>query len=158
MDISVKFDFQELKNAVEQAKKEIVNRYDLKDSHIEVELNDDSVKVNAASEVQLKSVYEIVVKRMAGRGLSPKILDPQKIEEAGGMRFRQEFKLIKALDSENAKKISKIVRDFFPKAKPFIQGETVRVNSASIDELQAIIAKLKADPSFKVPLDFGNYR
>lgn len=158
MDIGINFDLQEMRNAIDQAKKETVNRYDLKDSNIVIELNDDNIKLNAPSDMQIESVYGIIVKKMVGRNLSPKILDRQKIEEAGGMRVRQELKLIKALDQENAKKISKIIRDNFPKSKPVIQGEAVRVVSKSIDELQAIMTKLKEDESIKVPLNFTNYR
>lgn len=158
MDIGINFDLQEMRNAIDQARKETVNRYDLKDSNIVIELNDDNIKLNAPSDMQIESVYGIIVKKMVGRNLSPKILDRQKIEEAGGMRVRQELKLIKALDQENAKKISKIVRDNFPKSKPIIQGETVRIVSKSIDELQEIMTKLKEDESIKVPLNFTNYR
>ncbi|MFA4891435.1 MAG: YajQ family cyclic di-GMP-binding protein [Candidatus Gracilibacteria bacterium] len=158
MDISVQFSLQELINSVDQTKKEAFNRYDLKDAGIEIELGDDFIKVTAQGEMQIEAVYGILVKKMVGRGVSPRILDRQKIEEIGGMRVRQEMKLIKALDQETAKKISALIKAAFPKAKPIIQGEVVRVNSASIDELQAIIAVLKANESVKVPLQFGNYR
>ena len=159
MDISVQFNLQEVINSVDQAKREALNRYDLKDAGIEIELGDDFVKVTAQGEMQIEAVYGILVKKMVGRGVSPRILDRQKIEEIGGMRFRQEMRLIKALDQETAKKISGLVRGAFPKAKPIIQGEVVRVVSGSIDELQAIIALLRAENSgVKVPLEFGNYR
>lgn len=158
MDIVVQFDFQELRNAIEQAKKEALNRYDLKDAGIEIELTDDDIKLVAASDMQLESVFGVVVKKMASRGLSHKILDRQKIEEAGGMKVRQHIKLVKALDQENAKELSKKIRDAYPKAKPTIQGDTVRVVSNSIDELQEIIAMLRKDETIKVPLQFTNYR
>jgi len=158
MDIVVKFDKQELNNAIEQAKKEALNRYDLKDAGIEIELNDEDIKLIAASELQLESVFGIIVKKMAGRGLSHKILDRQKIEQAGGMKVRQYIKLVKVLDQENAKEITKKVREAFPKAKPLIQGDTVRVISPSIDELQAIMGMLQKDETIKVPLEFTNYR
>lgn len=158
MDISVQFNLQEVINSVDQAKREAFNRYDLKDAGIEIELGDDFIKVTAQGEMQIEAVYGILVKKMVGRGVSPRILDRQRIEEIGGMRFRQEMKLIKALDQETAKKISVVVRAAFPKAKPIIQGEVVRVSSGSIDDLQAIIAKLRGDESLKVPLQFGNYR
>lgn len=158
MDIVVDFNFQELKNAIEQAKKEALNRFDLKDSNIEIELNDDNIKMAAGSEMQIESVYGIIVRKMSGRSVSPKILDRQKIEEAGGMRVRQEMKLIKVLDQESAKKISKMIRETFPKVKPSIQGDAVRVSSKAIDELQAVIGMLKADESIKLPLSFTNYR
>lgn len=158
MDVVVNFDFQELRNAVDQTKKEAINRYDLKDAKIEIELNDDDVKVIANSEYQLEAVFGILVKKTVGRNLSPKILDRQKAEEAGGMRYKQQIKLIKALDQETAKEISKKIRDKFPKVKPSIQGDTVRVTSKSIDELQEVMQMLKMDATIKVPLSFTNYR
>jgi len=158
MDIVVQFNKQELFNAIDQSKKEALNRYDLKDAGIEIELAEDDIKIVADSEMHLEAVFGIIVKKMAGRGLSHKILDRQKVEEAGGMKLRQHIKLVKALDQENAKEISKKIRDAFPKAKPLIQGDTVRVSSTSIDELQAIIAFLHKDETIKVPLQFANYR
>jgi len=158
MDIVVQFNKQELFNAVDQSKKEALNRYDLKDAGIEIELSEDDIKIVADSEMHLEAVFGIIVKKMAGRGLSHKILDRQKVEEAGGMRLRQHIKLVKALDQENAKEISKKIRDAFPKAKPLIQGDVVRVSSPSIDELQTIIAFLHKDETIKVPLQFTNYR
>jgi len=158
MDIVAKFDMQEMRNAVDQAKKEILNRYDLKDSNIEIDLADDSIKINATSEFQLDTVYEIIMKRMAGRGLSPKILDRQKFEPAGGMRVRQEVKLVKSIDQESAKAISKLIRDAFPKAKASIQGDEVRVSSKSIDELQETMKLLQSKEEIKVPLFFTNFR
>lgn len=158
MDIVVQFDFQELKNAIEQSKKEATNRYDLKDSNIEIELNDDNIKITAESDGQIEAIFGIIIKKMIGRSVSPKILDRQKIQEVGGMRVRQEMKLIKSLDQENAKKISAIIRELFPKAKANIQGDTVRVSSKSRDELQAIISHLQANESIAAPLEFTNYR
>lgn len=158
MDIVVEFSQQELVNSIEQAKKEALNRYDLKDAGLEIELKDDDIKLIAGSDMQLEAVFGIIVKKMAGRGLSHKILDRQKIEEAGGMKVRQHIKLLKALDQENAKDISKKIRDAFSKAKPVIQGDAVRVTSGSIDELQEIIAMLRKDETVKVPLQFTNYR
>jgi len=158
MDIVVNFDFQELRNAVDQAKKEAINRYDLKDAKIEIELTDDEIKVAANSEYQLEAVFGIIVKKVVGRNLSPKILDRQKAEEAGGMRYKQQIKLIKALDQETSKEISKKIRDRFPKSKASIQGDTVRVTSKSIDELQEVMQMLKVDATIKVPLSFSNYR
>jgi len=158
MDIMVKFDFQELKNAIEIAKKEIINRYDLKDSKVEIELTEDMIKVNTASEYQIETVVGIIIGKMVNRKVSPNIMDRQKIQPAGGMRFSQEIKLIKAMDQENAKNISKMVRDNFPKVKPLIQGDTVRVVAKSIDDLQAIMGFLNSQESIKIPLVYTNYR
>ena len=158
MDVVINFDMQELRNAVDQAKKEVLTRYDFKDSKIEIELTETEIKVNVANEMQIDAVFEILVKRMAGRNISSKILDRKPVEPAGGMRFRQEIKLVKALDQENAKIISKLVRDNFPKAKGNIQGDTVRVSSKSIDDLQGVMALLRSSPEIKVPVHFTNYR
>jgi len=158
MDIGVNFDFQELRNSVDQSKREALNRFDLKDSNVEIELSDESVKITAESDNQIEAVFGIIIKKMIGRSMSPKILDRQKIQEIGGMRVRQEIKLIKSLDKEATKDISKKIRDAFPKAKPLIQGETVRVVSKSIDELQEIMAMLREDEAIEVPLDFSNFR
>lgn len=158
MDISVDFDFQEMRNAIDQAKRDATNRYDLKDAGIEIELGDEEVKVTAQSDYQIEAVFGIIVQKMIGRSLSAKILDRQKIEEIGGMRVRQEMKLRKVLDQEGAKKISKMIRDEFPKCKASIQGETVRVSGKSINDLQLIQAMLNKDEQLDLPLSFGNYR
>jgi len=158
MDIEVNFDFQELKNAVEQAKKEAINRFDLKDAGIEVELSEENLKLTAKAEINIESVYGILTKKMIGRSLSPKILDRGEVKEIGGMKVRQECKLVAALDQENAKKISKMIREEYPKSKASIQGETVRVVSKSIDDLQAMMAMLNADESIELPLSFVNFK
>lgn len=158
MDIVVKFDFQELKNAVDQAKRETSTRFDLKDANIEFDLSDDELKITAPSNIQIESAYGILTNKMSSRGLSSLILDRQEIAEIGGMRARLVIKLVKALDQESAKKISKIVRENFSKVKPNIQGDTVRVSSKSINDLQAVMAMLKADETINMPLEFVNFR
>lgn len=158
MDVSVQFDFQELKNAVEMTKKEALNRYDLKDAGIEIELSEDLVKLTTQGEMHIESVFGILTKKMISRGISPKILDRQEVKEIGGMRVRQEMKLVKALDQETAKTLSKKIREAYPKAKPLIQGETLRVVAAKIDDLQAIMQAFKEDETILVPLEFGNFK
>ena len=158
MDIVVNFDLQEMKNAVDQCKREALNRYDLKNSNIEIDLTDTEFKVNAENEFQIEAVHDILIRKMTGRNLSPKILDREKIEEAGGMRVRQTMKLLKVLDQETAKLISRLIKDNFPKAKSSIQGDTVRVSSKSIDDLQAVMSFLRVRPEIKMPLQFTNYR
>jgi len=158
MDISGKFDKQELVNAVDQAKREAVNRFDLKDAGLEIDLGDDTLKITVKSAIQVGSVYDILTKKMLGRNLSSKILDRGEIKDIGGMRVREEIKLVKALDQETAKKISKIIRDEFPKSKAVIQGDSVRVTSKSIDDLQMILQMLNEDESIKAPLHATNYK
>jgi len=158
MDISVNFDFQELKNAVDQAKRESTNRFDLKDAGIEMSLTEESLKITAKADIQIESVFTILTKKLIGRNLSSKILNRKKIEEIGGMKVRQEMTLVKVLDKENAKLISKKIKENFDKVKPNIQGETIRVSSKSINDLQAVQQLLNSDESIEVPLSFGNYK
>lgn len=157
-DIEAGFDFQELRNSVDQAKREAQNRYDLKDSNVEIELSETQITINAENEHQIDAIDGILLKKMIGRSVSPKILDRQKIQQVGGMRVKQEIKLIKALDQENAKKISKILRDDFSKVKANIQGDAIRVSAKSIDDLQAVIAHLKSLDNIELPLQYSNFR
>ena len=158
MDIVSQFDLQEVRNAFEQTKKEIAVRYDLKDLHIELELSDEQVTITAPSDMSLETAWGILLQKMINRKLSPKVLKKGELEKVGGNQVRYTVKLIKVLDQETAKHISKLIRDNFPKAKPSIQGETVRVRSKSRDELQAIISYLRANKDLPLPLDFNNYR
>ena len=158
MDISVNFDFQELKNAVDQAKREATNRFDLKDAGIELNLTEESLKITAKADIQIESVFTILSKKLIGRNLSSKILDRKDIEEIGGMRVRQEMTLVKVLDKENAKLISKKIKENFDKVKANIQGETIRVSSKSINDLQSVQQMLNNDESIEVPLSFANYK
>lgn len=158
MDIAVKFDFQELKNAVDQAQREASTRYDLKDSGIEIDLNEERIKLNVETEHQIEAVYGILLNKIIARSQSPKILQRGNIKPAAKMRHEEEMKLITAMDQENAKMISKLIRENFPKTKPSIQGESIRVSSKSIDDLQAVIKYLKENESVKLPLEFRNYK
>lgn len=157
-DIVSEFDIQELRNAVDQTIKECITRYDLKDSKIVIELKDDQIDINVANEYQVESVKGILLQKIINRKLSPKILDFQDFEPAANMRVRQTIKLIKAMDQETAKEISRFIRDNFPKAKPNIQGPVVRVSSKDKDELQAIIQMLKSKEDLKIPIEFTNFR
>lgn len=158
MDIVSQFDLQEVRNAFDQAKKAIIVRYDLKDLGIELELADDNIKITAPSEMSLNAAWDILLQKLINRKLSAQILDKQEMEKIGGNLVRYEIKLIKTLDQETAKTISKLIRDKFPKAKPSIQGETVRVSSKSRDELQGIITMLRTEKNLPLPLEFTNYR
>jgi hypothetical protein len=158
MDIVSQFDLQELRNAVDQAKREISVRYDLKDLRIEIELTDELIKITAPSEMSLDTAWDIVLQKLINRKLSPKILKKGEVEKIGGSQVKLEIKLIKTLDQENAKAISKLIRDKCPKVKPSIQGDAVRVTSKSRDELQGVITMLRSEKSLELPLDFTNYR
>jgi len=158
LDIAVKFDFQELRNAVDQAQRETITRYDLKDAGIEIELTEENIKVTAQTEMQLEAVYGILLQKIIKRGVSPKILDKQKVEPIGGMRVKQEYNLITTMDKEGAKKVSKMIKENFDKAKPSIQGDTIRVTSPSIDQLRSIMDFLNKSEEIMLPLDFSNFK
>ena len=156
-DIVSKFDRQELRNAIDQASREIRTRYDLKDTNTVIDEADDELTITTQSEYSLTAVKDIIESKLIGRKLSLKILDYQQEEEASGGRVRQVVKLKEGLNDEIAKKISKEIRDNFKKAKPQIQGDMVRVQAKSRDELQEVIQLLKSG-DWPVALQFVNYR
>ena len=156
-DIVSDFDQQELKNALDQVDRELRTRYDLKDTKTTVELGDDSLTINTDSEMSLNAVRDLIESKFHRRGLSLKILDYQKEEPASGGRLRQVVKLRRGIPDDLAKQISKQIRDDFKKVTPQIQGNAVRVQAKSRDDLQAVIQALKED-SFPVALQFVNYR
>lgn len=156
-DIVSKYDAQELKNAFDQAEREIRTRYDLKDTKTELALSDTEITVNTASEYTLNAVRDILESKLIGRKLSLKILDYQTEEEASGGRIRQVAKLKQGIPEDIAKKISKSIRDDFKKVTPQIQGDSVRVQAKSRDDLQAVMAMLKST-EYPVALQFINYR
>lgn len=156
-DIVSEFDYQELVNAVDIAKREITTRYDLKDAKIEITLEKEQLVLACPSDFTLKAVYEILQAKSIKRGLSLKIFDPQKIEPATMGTVRQTILFRKGLTAEQAKKLGKQIREQLPKVKIQIQGEALRVNSKSIDELQEVIALVKS-LDFEAPLQCENYR
>lgn len=156
-DVVSDFDQQELVNALDQARREIGTRYDFKGSKVEYELAKDAITLTADDEYRAGAAKDLLESKAVRRGLSLKIFEWGKIEPAGGATVRQEIKLKRGLTSEQAKEISKRIRDSFPKSKPSIQGDAVRVSAKSRDELQAIIADLRA-LDYPVELQFTNYR
>lgn len=156
-DIVSTYDAQELKNAFDQAQREIRTRYDLKDTKTELTLSDTELTINTASEYTLTAVKDIIESKLISRKLSLKILDYQTEEEASGGRIRQVAKLKKGIPEDVAKKISKTIRDDFKKVTPQIQGDSLRVQAKSRDDLQAVMAMLKA-ADYPVALQFVNYR
>lgn len=156
-DVVSKFDRQELKNAVDQAEREIRNRYDLKDTRTELTLTESQITINTESDYSLTAVKDILESKLINRKLSLKILDYQEPEEASGARMRQVAKLREGIPDDIAKKISKTIRDEFKKVTPQIQGDSLRVQAKSRDDLQAVIDLLKSG-DYPVALQFDNYR
>jgi cyclic-di-GMP-binding protein len=156
-DIVSDYDRQELVNALDQTNREIISRYDLKDTKSTLELGAESIDVQTDSEFTLDSIHTILQQKAAKRNLSLKIFDYGKIEAASGNRVRQEIKLKKGIPADLGKQISKLIRDEFNKVQASIQGDAVRVSAKSKDELQAIIQRLKQE-DYPVALQFNNYR
>ena len=161
-DIVSEIDMQELTNALDQTRKEIVVRYDFKGVPVEIEQKTDKDKkelvITTADEYKLKAVMDMLESKLLKRNLDLKILGKPKNEPATGGSIRSTIPLVAGISSDKAKTINKLIRDAFPKAKPQIQGETIRVVSSSIDELQAIMAMLKSSDAIDIPLQFENYR
>jgi len=156
-DVVSDFEHQELVNAIDQTRREIISRYDLKDTCTELSLETDSITVKTDSEFTLTSVHDVLQSKAIKRNLSLKIFDYGKIESASGDRIVQIIKLRKGIEQDLAKKISKLIRDSFPKAQASIQGDSLRVTSKSKDELQSIMQLVKTQ-DFPTALQFNNYR
>ncbi|MEM8544905.1 MAG: YajQ family cyclic di-GMP-binding protein [Cyanobacteria bacterium P01_H01_bin.119] len=156
-DIVSDFDRQELVNALDQVRREIISRYDLKDTKTEVELSDDLITIETNSEMTLQSVHGVLQTKAAKRNLSLKIFDFGKIESASGNRVRQEVTLQKGISQDIAKKITKLIRDNLKKVQASIQGDAVRVSSKSKDDLQTAMQLVKQE-DWPVALQYTNYR
>ncbi len=156
-DIVSQFDEQELVNAVDQTRREVSTRYDLKDTKTEIIHSKDNITIVTDSSMTLRNVRDILETKAVRRGLSLKIFKPGKEENAAGSRVRQVIQLQQGLSQELAKEISKHIRDAYPKVRPQIQGEAIRVVARSRDELQSVIALLK-QKDYPVALQYINYR
>jgi hypothetical protein len=156
-DIVSQFDGQELVNALDQTRREVQTRYDLKDTKTEIAHSKDSVTILTDSTLTLKSVRDILESKAIRRNLSLKIFKPGKEENAAGGKVRQVIELQQGLSQELAKEINKYIRENYPKVRPQVQGDAVRVIAKSRDELQAVIALLK-QKDYPVALQYINYR
>jgi cyclic-di-GMP-binding protein len=158
-DVVSEFDQQELVNALDQARREIATRYDFKGAKAELELGKDEIILHTDTDMRAKSIKDLLESKAIKRGLSLKIFDWGKIEEAGGNTVRQKIGLRRGLPDDLAKKITKLIRDDFPKLKSQIQGDAVRVSGKSKDDLQRLIGRLREESEgYPVPLQFQNYR
>ena len=157
-DIVSKVEIQEVRNAIDQAVKEIHQRFDLKNSHSEVKLEgSETIQLASGSEYSLEAVKEILGQKLVKRGVSLKNLTYGKLEPAAGQSVRQKITLQQGIPGDKAKEIVRIVKDSKKKVQASIQGDTVRVSGKDRDDLQAIIALLRAK-DLGVDLQFTNYR
>ena len=159
-DIVSEFDKQELVNAIDQVKRDISSRFDLKNSNSDVLLEADKmITITTSDDMKLKNIFDILQSKLVKRGLSIKLLDPLPVENALGGNVRQVFNLKKGLTQELAKKIVSDIKDTKLKVQASIQGEQVRVTGKSKDDLQEVIKMLRGnEDKYNYPLQFTNYR
>ena len=158
-DVVSDFDRQELVNALDQVKREISQRYDLKGTDTSLNLDKENIFITTNSELTLNSVIDIIRQKAIKRKLSLKIFDFNSIEVVSGNKVKQTITLKKGLNQEIAKKISKNIRDEFKKVNVSINGETLRVTSKSKNDLQLTIKLLNnLEEKYKIPLQANNYR
>lgn len=156
-DVVSEINMQEMDNAVNQAVKEISQRYDFKGSVAEIEIDKEQVKIHASDEFKLETILEILKGKMIKRGISAKFLDPQKLEPASGGTIRQNFKIKKGISKENAKAIVQDIKASKIKVQGQIMEDVVRVSGKDKDDLQAVISMLKGK-DYGIELQFVNYR
>ena len=159
-DIVSEINLQEMDNAVNQAVKEVTTRYDFKGTAATIsELNrkEKELTITADAEPQLEVVRKVLVEKMVKRSVDPKCLDAQKVEQATHKTVRQKLKLKSGIDKDTAKTIQRAIKDLKLKVNASIQGDALRVTSSKKDELQAVIAHMKANPP-AIPLQFNNFR
>jgi cyclic-di-GMP-binding protein len=158
-DVVSEFDRQELINALDQARREVGSRYDFKGALVEIELGEKEINLHTDSEMRAAAIRDLIESKAVKRGLSLKVFDWGKVEPAGGATFKQRVQLQQGLPEDLAKKISKLIREEFPKVKSQIQGDAIRVSGKSRDALQEVITRLKEESeNYPVALQFNNYR
>lgn len=155
-DIVSEVDQHELTNAIDQMNREISNRFDFKGSDAKVELKDGAMNLEATNDFQIRQMHEIIYKKLVSRNIDSACLDKSKIEERG-MRAYQTIKVREGVDKELAKKITRLIKDSKIKVQAAIQGEQVRVTGKKRDDLQQVMAMLKAS-DIEMPLQYNNFR
>ena len=156
-DIVSSYDHQELKNAIDQTRREVGQRYDLKDTKTEIEEDAKKLTITTDSETSLQAVRDMMESKLVRRNISLKILDYGEEEQASGGRVRQVVTLKEGISEDLAKQINKRIRDEFKKVNSQIQGDSVRVQAKSKDDLQTVIAAFK-EADYPVALQFVNFR
>lgn len=147
----------EVKNAIEQANKEISNRFDFKGSDARIEQKERELTAFADAEFQLEQLRDVMLNKLAKRGVDVRFLDNGKIEKIGGDKIKQVIKIKNGIETEDAKKIVRVIKDSRLKIQASIQGDAVRVTGAKRDDLQSAMAMLRKEIS-DLPLEFTNFR
>jgi cyclic-di-GMP-binding protein len=157
-DVVSEVDRQEVRNAVDQASREVATRFDFKDTGSSIELGDKSIELHTASEERLRALTQVLEEKLVRRKVSLKALDYGKAEEAAKGTVRQSVTLTVGINDEKARAIGKFVKGLGLKGVQHqVQGQQLRVSGKKKDDLQTVIAKLK-EQDFGIPLQFTNYR
>ncbi len=156
-DIVSEINLQEVDNAVNQAKKEILTRYDFKGSKSDLVLDKEGIHLTSDNEEKMKSVVDVLQSKAIKRGVSLKSFDTGKVELAAGNTVRCLVKLIKGIETEKAKELVKMIKGLNLKVQAAIEGEKLRVSGKNRDDLQQVIQFLKSK-DFPLPLQFNNFR
>ena len=156
-DVVSDFDEQELRNALDQVRREVQQRYDFKGATVQLTQDKTELVLLTDDDFRARSVRDLIESKAVRRGLSLKIFEWGTVEPAGGNKVRQVIGLKRGLSDDLARKLVKQIRDEFPKVQPRIQGDAIRVASKSKDELQKVIVRLR-ELDVEVPLQFENYR
>jgi uncharacterized protein YajQ (UPF0234 family) len=156
-DVVSDFDDMEMRNALDQVRREVQQRYDFKGATFELTQAKTELVLTTDDEFRAKAIRDLIESKAVKRGLSLKVFDWGKIEPSGGNKVKQTITLRRGLNEELAKKLSKLIRDEFPKVKSQIQGDALRVSGKNKDDLQLVIARLR-ELDEPVPLQFTNYR
>ena len=156
-DTVLEADFVEVKNAVENASKEIGTRFDFKGTSAAVELKDKEITMYGDAEFQLQQVEDLLRNKLTKRNVDVRFLDIEKPQKVGGDKVKQVVKIKNGIESELAKKLQKLIKDSKMKVQASIQGESVRITGAKRDDLQAAMALIRKDLADH-PLSFNNFR
>lgn len=157
-DVTSEVDMQEVRNAVDQAAREVATRFDFKDTGSSIELKANEIELHAPTEDRLRALVQVLEEKLVRREVSLKALHYNKVEEAARSSVRQQVDLQAGISADHAKKINKAVKDLGLKGvSSQAQGDQVRVTGKKRDELQAVISLLKGE-DLGIPLQFGNFR
>ena len=156
-DVVSDFDEQELRNALDQVRREVQQRYDFKGAHVDLAQEKERLVLVTDSEMRARAIRDLIESKAVRRNLSLKIFEWGQVLPAGGNKVRQEITLRRGLPDDLARKLVKLIRDEFPKVQPRVQGDAIRVVGKSRDELQKVIVRLR-ELDEAVPLQFENYR
>ena len=155
-DVVSEVELPELRNAVDQVRREIDNRFDFKGTSAAVELNDTTVQMRGDAEFQLEQILDILRMKLAKRGIDTACMDPQDVTKSG-MSVKQEILIRQGIDAELAKRVQRLIKDSKIKVQASLQGDQIRVTGKKRDDLQQVIALLRGE-TFDRPLQFNNFR